>query len=466
MIKNQIGIIGLSTMGKNLALNIASHNFKVAGYNRTYAVTKDMMNEEYNNFIGYADLKEFIDSLEKPRKILLMVKAGQAIDDLCNQLAEYLDTGDIIMDGGNSYFKDTIRRNEYLKEKRINYLGIGISGGEKGARLGPSIMPGGDKDVYNEVKVFLESIAAKKNGEPCCTYIGPDGAGHYVKMVHNGIEYADMQLLVESYLLLKKIGRYTNSEMALIFESWNQSELKSYLVEITAKILREKDELRDGELIDYIIDKASQKGTGKWTSKETLDQDQNTSLIGAAVLARVTSNFDELRNTYQMLFDEPMTKEVNPYVFQEEVRKAYQLGKIVAYAQGFALMKDASKRYNWNLDLGKIASIFRAGCIIQAEFLQVIMKSYNEDKNLENLLLDEEIIRVIRRNIQSLRVVSSLAIRGGVPSPVFVSAITYLDQLRSKHVGANLIQAQRDFFGAHTFERIDQEGINHHEWNE
>ncbi|SJZ51227.1 NADP-dependent phosphogluconate dehydrogenase [Anaerorhabdus furcosa] len=464
MTKNQIGVLGLSTMGKNISINFMNRGFKVAGFNRTYHVTEEMMEEGYENFQGFENLNDFIDSLEKPRKVLLMIKAGEAIDETCVQLMGMLEEGDIVMDGGNSYFKDTIRRHGYMKDKKINYLGIGISGGEKGARNGPSIMPGGNREVVEEVLPFLNAIAAKKDGEPCCTYIGPNGAGHYVKMVHNGIEYADMQLLAESYLLLKKVGHFTNSEMALVFESWNQTALKSYLVEITAKILREKDEITGLELLDFIVDRASQKGTGKWTSMETLEQDQNTSLIGAAVLARVTSNFTELKEAYGSLFDEPMTKEVNPYVFQEEVRKAYYLGKIVAYAQGFALMKDASKRYDWNLDLGKIASIFRAGCIIQADLLQVIMKSYEDNQDLENLLLDEEIIKIVRRNIQSLRVVSSLAIRGGVPSPVLTSAMTYLDQLRSRSVGANLIQAQRDFFGAHTFERIDQEGINHHEW--
>ncbi|MEG0076221.1 NADP-dependent phosphogluconate dehydrogenase [Anaerorhabdus sp.] len=464
MTNNQIGILGLSTMGKSLALNLADHHFKVAGFNRTYHVTQEIIEEGHENFEGFEELGDFVASLEKPRKILLMIKAGDAIDQTCIQLMEYLEEGDIIMDGGNSYFKDTIRRHGYLKDKKINYLGIGISGGEKGARNGPSIMPGGDQEVVEMVLPFLNAIAAKKDGDPCCTYIGPDGAGHYVKMVHNGIEYADMQLLVECYLLLKHIGHFTNAEMALVFESWNQTALKSYLVDITAKILREKDEVTGSELVDLIIDKASQKGTGKWTSIETLEQDQNTSLINAAVVARVTSNFDDLRFAYQQLLDDPMTKEVNPYVFQEEVRKAYYLGKIVAYAQGFGLMKDASKRYHWNLDLGKIASIFRAGCIIQADLLNVIMRSYAENKDLENLLLDEEIIRIVKRNIQSLRVVTSLSIRGGVPSPVLTSAMTYLDQLRSKQVGANLIQAQRDFFGAHTFERIDQEGINHHEW--
>ncbi|MEG1462061.1 MAG: NADP-dependent phosphogluconate dehydrogenase [Anaerorhabdus sp.] len=463
MTKNDIGVIGLGTMGKNLALNLANKGFKVAGFNRTYVITKEIENEKHDNFKGYEEISEFVDSLEKPAKIIVMVKAGEPVDMVCDQLLDFLIEGDIIIDAGNSYFKDTMRRHDFIESRGIFYFGVGVSGGEKGALLGPSIMPGGDKDAYDLIKPYLETIAAQKNGEPCCTYIGPNGAGHYVKMVHNGIEYADMQLIAESYLLLKEIGHFSNQEMADIFEEWNSTELRSYLVEITAKILREKDELTDLDLVDMIVDKASQKGTGKWTILEAINQDFNVSLIQAAVQARITSNLVE-RDIFSRAFLVPNGKEINPKVFKEEVRKAYTLGKLIAYAQGFSLMYDASIRYDWQLDLGKIASIFRAGCIIQAELLEVIMNVYKNEEVLSNFLVDGSMINQVNTNIQSLRVTNSLAILAGVPIPVLSSAITYLDQLRSKLVGANLIQAQRDFFGAHTFERIDVEGKVHHEW--
>lgn len=462
---NNIGVIGLGTMGKNLALNLTNHGFKVAGFNRTYKITKEIEEEKHEGFTGYEELSDFVDSLEKPKKIVIMVSAGDAVDSVCNQLLEVLEEGDIIMDAGNSYFKDTIRRHDFIEQKGIFYFGVGVSGGEKGALLGPSIMPGGDKDAYDLIKPYLETIAAKKEGEPCCTYIGPNGSGHYVKMVHNGIEYADMQLIAESYLLLKEIGHFSNIEMADIFEEWNNTELKSYLIDITSKILREKDELTDNELVDMIVDKASQKGTGKWTILEAIDQGFNVSLIQAAVQARITSNMEE-REIFSKALMTPNGKEINPKVFKEEVRKAYTLGKLVAYAQGFALMSDASEKNDWNLNLEKIAAIFRAGCIIQAELLEILMKVYKNDKSLNNFLIDGSMINQINTNIQSLRVTNSLAILAGIPIPVLTSAITYLDQLRSKHVGANLIQAQRDFFGAHTFERIDVEGKIHHEWED
>lgn len=460
-----MGVIGLGTMGKSLAFNLANHGFKVAGYNRTVALTNSIVEENHQNFTGYETLSDFVASLEKPAKIILMVAAGNPVDQVCNQLFPYLDAGDVIMDAGNSYFKDTMNRYEVAKTKNIHYFGVGVSGGEKGALLGPSIMPGGDEAAYVMIKPILEAIAAKKEGEACCTYIGPNGAGHYVKMVHNGIEYADMQLIAESYLLLKQTGHYSNGEMAEIFADWNKTELKSYLIEITSQILLEKDPLTNMDLIDIIVDKASQKGTGKWTSLEASQQDFNVSLIQAAVQARISSNAVE-RDIFAQALRTPSGKELNPEVFKEEVRKAYTVGKLVAYAQGFSLMHDASKKYEWNLDLAKIASIFRAGCIIQAELLDRLMQVYTNNKELSNFLLDDSMIADINKNSQSLRVVTSQAILAGVPIPVLTAAITVIDQYRSSCLGANLIQAQRDLFGAHTFTRKDTMEIVHHEWED
>lgn len=465
MNKADIGLIGLGTMGKNLAMNIADHGFTVIGYNRSTEVTKRLIEERHPNLIGALSLDEMVNSLVAPRKIILMVSAGKAVDQIIEQLLPLLDHGDIIMDGGNSFFEDTIRRQDNLKNKGIVYYGIGISGGEEGARFGPSIMPGGDKESYSFIQPILEAIAAKKNDEPCCTYIGPNGAGHYVKMVHNGIEYADMQLLAEVYLLLKNVGHYSNQQMSKMLDEWNQTECKSYLVEITSKVLNEKDSESHNDLVDMIKDNASQKGTGKWTSLEAIKQDQNSSLITTAYQARLVSNLKE-RELLQKVINTPMIKEINPEIFAQEVKKAYYLAKIIAYAQGFALYDDASNKYRWNLDLEKIASIFRAGCIIQANLLEEIMHVYQKDKELTNLLVSPYFIKIVNENIQSLRVVCSLGIFSGIPMPELTNAISYLDQLRSKSVGANLIQGQRDYFGAHTFKRIDKDGDFHHDWND
>lgn len=458
-----IGLIGLGTMGKNLAMNIADRGFTVIGYNRSSEVTKQIVEENHENFYGALSIGEMVNALSLPRKIIIMVSAGNAVDQVLEQLLPYLDKGDIIMDGGNSFFEDTIRRHDELANKCIVYYGVGISGGEEGARHGASIMPGGDKQSYQFVQPILEAIAAKKDNDDCCTYIGPNGSGHYVKMVHNGIEYADMQLLAEVYLLLKNIGHFSNEQMSRIFNDWNQTECKSYLVEITSKVLSEKDDLTENDLIDMIKDNASQKGTGKWTSLEAIKQDQNNSLITTAFQARLTSNLKE-REILQKKISPPLIKEINPEIFMQEVKKAYYLAKIIAYAQGFALYEDASKRYHWNLDLEGIASIFRAGCIIQANLLEDIMMVYKNDKELTNLLLSSHFINIVNENIQSLRVVLSLGIFSGIPMPVLTNAISYLDQLRSQCVGANLIQGQRDYFGAHTFKRIDKDGNFHHDW--
>lgn len=462
----QIGIIGLAVMGRSLALNMADHGFKVGGYNRSREVTETLIREHpHENLIPFYDLKELVDSQERPRKFLIMVKAGKPVDMVIDQLLPLLDEGDMILDGGNSFFEDTRRREKELKEKGIYYFGTGVSGGEMGARFGPSIMPGGDKKAYEHIAPILEEIAAKAQGEPCCAYMGPDGAGHYVKMVHNGIEYADMQLIAEAYLLLKYAGRFTNRELADVFTEWNKGELKSYLIGITACIFREKDDFTDGELVDYILDSAGQKGTGRWTSLESLKQGINVSMITAACNARIMSNRISERNAARELFAGPMQNLVpDKAAFQEKVRKGLYTAKIAAYAQGFDLLSHASSEYGWDLDYGKIASIFRAGCIIQAEFLDDITKAFTNNRELPNLMLDSFFRDGINHGQVSLRSILATGIQNGIPVPVMSQAISYIDAFRGTPVGANLIQAQRDCFGAHTYERTDRDGIFHHDW--
>ncbi len=466
--KNEIGVIGLGTMGKSLALNLSSNGFKVAGYNRSFETTKKIIDQNVENFSGYEHLNEFIDSLEKPRKVILMVKAGSVVDTFNETLLNVLEENDIIMDCGNSYYKDTIRRTNELAKNKIHFFGVGVSGGEKGALLGPSIMPGGDKHSYKHIEKYLNTISAKKNGEACCTYIGPDGAGHYVKMVHNGIEYADMQLIAEVYLFLRNALKLSNVEISSVFSQWNETDVKSYLIDITSKILLVKDVKTGKDLVDLIVDEASQKGTGKWTTLEAIDQDQNISLIQSAVQARIISNMKKERITFNKgSFDALRTNIKDSIkITIEEVRIAYSLGKRVAYAQGFSQMSNASTLFGWNLNLKEIASIFRAGCIIQAELLEVLMKVYEKNSSLVNFLLDDSIFTDLMTSTVSLRKLCMLSLYDEIPIPVLNSAITYIDQLKSKTLGANVIQAQRDFFGAHTFERIDTEGTFHYEWEE
>lgn len=466
MQKTQIGIIGLAVMGRSLALNMADHGFTVGGYNRSREVTEKLLKEHpHKNFIPFFDLKELVASQERPRKFLIMVKAGKPVDMVIDQLIPLLDEGDMILDGGNSFFEDTRRREKSLKEKGIYYFGTGVSGGEMGARFGPSIMPGGEKEAYAHIAPILEAIAAKAQGEPCCAYMGPDGAGHYVKMVHNGIEYADMQLIAEAYLLLKYAGGFTNKELADIFAEWNEGELKSYLIGITAGIFREKDDFADGELVDYILDSAGQKGTGRWTSLESLKQGVNVSMITAACNARIMSNRVAGRKEAKELIESPKQRLVSDKAkFKEKVRKGLYTAKIAAYAQGFDLLSHASAEYGWNLDYGKIASIFRAGCIIQAEFLDDITRAFEKNRDLKNLMMDSFFRDKINMGQESLRDILGPGIQNGIPVPAMSQAVAYIDAFRGTPVGANLIQAQRDCFGAHTYERTDREGIFHHDW--
>ncbi|RKO62059.1 NADP-dependent phosphogluconate dehydrogenase [Caldibacillus debilis] len=468
MAKQQVGVIGLAVMGKNLAFNIESKGYSVAVYNRSRQKTDEMMEEASGkNIVPAYSLKEFAEMLEKPRKIILMVKAGEATDATIEQLKPYLEKGDIIIDGGNSYFKDTQRRYEELRREGIRFIGSGVSGGEEGALHGPAIMPGGDKEAYDLVAPILTGIAAKVEGDPCCIYIGPDGAGHYVKMVHNGIEYGDMQLIAEAYWLLKHLAGLSAEDLHRVFAEWNKGELNSYLIEITADIFKKYDPETGKPLVDCILDKAGQKGTGKWTSQSALDLGVPLPLITESVFARFLSALKDERVKASRILPGPEKKTVeNREDLIEKVRRALYLSKICSYAQGFSQLKAASSHYQWNLSLGDIAMIFRGGCIIRAQFLQKIKEAYDRNPDLENLLLDPYFQRIAEDYQQALREVVSIAALSGVPAPSFSSALAYYDGYRSEQLPANLIQAQRDYFGAHTYERIDKKGIFHTNWQE
>ncbi|MCY8868716.1 NADP-dependent phosphogluconate dehydrogenase [Bacillus inaquosorum] len=467
MSKQQIGVIGLAVMGKNLALNIESRGFSVSVYNRSSSKTEEFLQEaKGKNVVGTYSIEEFVQSLETPRKILLMVKAGTATDATIQSLLPHLEKDDILIDGGNTYYKDTQRRNKELAESGIHFIGTGVSGGEEGALKGPSIMPGGQKEAHELVKPILEAISAKVDGEPCTTYIGPDGAGHYVKMVHNGIEYGDMQLISESYFILKQVLGLSADELHEVFAEWNKGELDSYLIEITADIFTKKDEETGKPLVDMILDKAGQKGTGKWTSQSALDLGVPLPIITESVFARFISAMKEERVKASGILSGPEVKPVteNKEELIEAVRKALFMSKICSYAQGFAQMKAASEEYNWNLKYGEIAMIFRGGCIIRAAFLQKIKEAYDREPELDNLLLDSYFKNIVESYQGALRQVISLAVAQGVPVPSFSSALAYYDSYRTAVLPANLIQAQRDYFGAHTYERTDKEGIFHTEW--
>ncbi len=462
-----IGVYGMAVMGSNLALNMADHGFKVAGFNRHGDVTREVIAKHpHPNMSGFYDLQEFVSSLKKPRRVVIMVKAGKPVDLVIDSLISVMEKGDVIIDAGNSFFKDTIRRFQHVDEHGLHYFGMGVSGGEKGARFGPSLMPGGSRDLYESLRPILEAIAAKaKDGKPCCTFIGTDGAGHYVKMVHNGIEYADMQLIAESYLLMKHLGGKSNAELSRIYHEWNGGELKSYLIGITADIFAEKDDKGSGELVDKIVDSAGQKGTGRWTSIQSLEQGVDTAMITAACNARVMSNLLEERENFSKRIVAPDSWEANENIV-EDIRRSLYTAKIVAYAQGFALYRSAAKEFGWHLDLGRIASIFRAGCIIQAVFLDKITEAYQKNPQLASLMEDEFFLAKINENLPSLRRVVAAAASAGIPVPAMMNALSYIDTSRSTQLGANLIQAQRDYFGAHTYQRTDAEGAYHHAWQE
>ncbi|MGZ9587045.1 NADP-dependent phosphogluconate dehydrogenase [Paenibacillus marinisediminis] len=467
MSKTQIGVIGLAVMGKNLALNIESRGFSVSVFNRSREKTDALMLEAPDkNLTPTYTIEEFVASLKTPRKILIMVQAGAATDATIESLIPHLDQGDIIIDGGNAHYPDTQRRSTYLEGKGFRFIGTGVSGGEEGALLGPAIMPGGQESAYKLVEPILTAISAKVNGEPCCTYIGSDGAGHYVKMVHNGIEYGDMQLICEAYDLMKKVVGVSEKELHEIFTEWNKGELDSYLIEITADIFSKYDDETGKPMVDVIMDTAGQKGTGKWTSANALDLGVPLSMITESVFARFLSAMKEERVAASKVLSGPEAPAFNgdKAEFIEKVRRALFASKIMSYAQGFSQMGVASAEYNWNLQLGNIAKIFRGGCIIRSQFLQNITEAYNRDPELKNLLLDPYFKDVIESYQSAWREVIATAVTFGVPVPGFSSALAYYDSYRTERLPANLLQAQRDYFGAHTFKRVDKEGTFHYNW--
>jgi 6-phosphogluconate dehydrogenase len=464
--KQNIGVVGVGVMGRSLALNFESKGFSVSMYDLSAEKVKEVI--EHNpgkKLFGTTNIEEFVQSLESPRKILLMVNAGEITDKAIESLLPYLDKGDILIDGGNSFYQDTIRRNKELEEKGFLFIGAGVSGGEEGALKGPAIMPSGQKEAYDAVGPLLTAISAKVNGDPCCTYIGPNGAGHYVKMVHNGIEYSDMQLICETYHLMKELLGLSTDELHETFAEWNKGELDSYLIEITADIFTKKDPETGKPLVDVILDTAGQKGTGKWTSQSSLDLGVPLSIITESVFARFISAMKEERVRASNILRGPAKQFTgDKKEFIELIRRSLYLSKIVSYAQGFAQLKVASEEYNWDLKPGEIAMIFRGGCIIRAQFLQNIKDAYDRNANLDNLLLDEYFHSIVENYQEAAREVVTVAIKAGVPVPGLSSALAYYDSYRSAVLPANLLQAQRDYFGAHTYKRIDREGTFHTDW--
>ena len=476
---SEIGLIGLAVMGQNLALNIADHGFRISVYNRTTSKMEAFVAENPNTpggLEGFETLEQFVASLKRPRKIIILVQAGWATDKVIESLIPLLEKDDIIIDGGNAKWDDSIRREKELAAKGLQFIGSGVSGGEEGARFGPSLMPGGSKDAWQHLEPVWKAIAAKvdpKTGKPlegaapgkpveggfsCTTYIGPDGAGHYVKMVHNGIEYGDMQMICEAYDLMRTILGLSPVEMGDIFTQWNKSELDSFLIEITADILKQADPVTGKPFVDVVLDAAGQKGTGKWTSVNALDMGTPTPTIAEAVFARCISAIKDQRTAASEILKGPDSIQYkgDKAELVEAIRQALYASKICSYAQGFQLMRDAQNEYNWNLNFGEIAQIFRGGCIIRAAFLQKITEAFDRDPELANLLLDPYFTEAIHQAQSNWRKVVALAAQHGVPVPTFSSALAYYDSYRTARLPQNLLQAQRDYFGAHTYERVDE----------
>lgn len=468
----QIGVVGLAVMGSNLARNFARHGHTVAVYNRTAAKTEDFMADHGadGSFVPAATIKDFVSSLERPRRAVIMVKAGAATDAVIDELADAMEEGDIIVDGGNSLFTDTIAREKRIRDRGLHFVGTGISGGEEGALNGPAIMPGGTAESYESLGPLLESISAKVDGTPCCTHIGEDGAGHFVKMVHNGIEYADMQVIGEAYQLLRYGAGLEPAQIADVFKDWNDGDLNSYLIEITAEVLGHTDAATGKPFIDVVVDQAGQKGTGRWTAKEALDLGVPVTGIGEAVFARALSSAagqreaaqDELPSGVVAGFEDlGLTREE----FIEDVRRALYASKLVAYAQGFDEIAAGAAEYGWDIDPRDLATIWRGGCIIQAKFLNRIVEAYDRDPELPSLLLDPYFKKQVADSVDSWRRVVVAATRLGQPIPVFSSSLSYFDSLRARRLPAALIQGQRDFFGAHTYKRVDKQGTFHTLWS-
>ncbi len=465
-----IGVIGLAVMGENLALNMESKGFTVAVYNRTASVTQKFAAERAagKDVQPTTTMEEFVAALKPPRKAMIMVKAGKPVDAVIAQLAPLLQKGDVVIDGGNSLFTDTQRRCAELEGKGIHYVGCGVSGGEEGALKGPSLMPGGPRDSWEIIAPIFRKIAAQVDGEPCCRYMGPDGAGHYVKMVHNGIEYGDMQLICEAYAILKDVVGLDNNALADTFTKWNKGELDSYLIEITSQIFRKIDPETGKALVDVILDKAGQKGTGIWTLQSAINRSVVISTINAAVEARVISSRKEDRVVASKILPQPKTKKFSGdrAALIDAVRDALYASKIVSYAQGMELLGAASNEYKWKLNFGDIATIWRGGCIIRAVFLNRITDAYARDPKLRNLLLDPYFTGIIEKTQNNWRTAVSAAVEEGVAVPAFSASLAYFDSYRQARLPSNLLQAQRDFFGAHTYERVDKPGVFHTEWME
>lgn len=454
-----IGLIGLAVMGENLVLNMESHGFTVAVYNRTVEKVDNFINGrgKGKKFIGAHSIEELVKSLKRPRKVMMLVKAGKPVDDFIEQIIPHLESGDIIIDGGNSHYPDTIRRTSYVESKGLLYIGTGVSGGEEGALKGPSIMPGGSNEAWPHVKPIFQSIAAKvEDGAPCCDWVGENGAGHFVKMVHNGIEYGDMQLICEAYHIMHELLDMTADEMHEVFKEWNQGDLDSYLIEITRDILAYKDV--DGKpMVDKILDTAGQKGTGKWTGITALDLGIPLTLIGESVFSRCLSAQKDERVRASKILKGPQQKfEGDKKEFIEDIRNALFASKVVSYAQGYVLLQEAAKEFNWDLNYGDIALMWRGGCIIRSVFLGKIKDAFDKKPDLENLLLAPYFQEKVDEAQQSWRKVVSVAAMNGVPVPAFSSALAYFDGYRHERLPANLLQAQRDYFGAHTYERLDK----------
>ncbi len=470
MSKADIGLIGLAVMGENLVLNMESKGYTVAVYNRTLQKVDDFLagNARGKKIIGTHSIQELVASLKTPRKIMLMVKAGSPVDDFINMIIPYLDKGDIIIDGGNSFFKDTIRRTKELEEKGFLFIGTGVSGGEEGALKGPSIMPGGSSAAWPHVKDIFQKISAKvSDGSPCCQWVGNDGAGHFVKMVHNGIEYGDMQLICEAYYIMKNALDMTADEMHEVFAEWNKGELDSYLIEITRDIFARKDQETGEPLVELIMDTAGQKGTGKWTSQTALDLGIAAPTIAEAVFARCISAIKDERVAASKVLSGPDGKyEGDRAAFIEAIRQALYASKICSYAQGYAMMREAAREWGWELNFGDIALMWRGGCIIRAQFLQHIKDAFDAEPGLANLLLAPYFKEAVQKAQANWRLVISTATNLGIPVPAFSSALSYYDSYRRDRLSANLIQAQRDYFGAHTYNRTDKEGVFHTEWLE
>lgn len=460
------GMIGLGTMGRNLLLNMADHGFNVTGYDKNEGQVKTIIEEgEKTNTLAFTDIKEFVKSIKTPRAIMMLVPAGPIVDQVIEELIPLLSEGDIIIDGGNSHFTDTERRVDFLKAQHIHFFGMGISGGEKGARFGPSLMPGGDKHAYETMRPILEAVAAKVNGEPCVTYIGPGASGHFVKMVHNGIEYAIMALISEAYELMKSGIKLSDKEIGAVFNDWNKGRLQSYLLEITATIFKHKEPGDQDILINYIKDEAKSKSTGKWTSQEAMDLQAVATAIDTAVAMRDLSKQKELRVKAAELYGKSIPIETDQKQFLVELEQAMYFSIMITYAQGMEMLQKASIELNYKLNLSDCAKIWRGGCIIRAAFLEEIYQAFKKEENLPNLLADKKVVEEIKKTVTGARNTAVLAINASIAIPVFTATLSYFDSLKTGRMPSNLIQAQRDYFGAHTYERIDKEGTFHTKWD-